>query len=299
MISTRKTLGFDPSMSDTPFDDLITLDFMTLNINGACNATTRETETCAKHPWAVRCSLYPCIKTFDANIVNSILSENLTSSIPMKKSNISAVEVTTSKNLTWSYAVNTTLRHGQRVDCNPSSIPTINNTVAITINMTSPISGEEAVTWYPEDCVYLLGYPAALYGGGYWLKTFYNNGMVNLSSASAYFGSLAGEMTASMRQNGQSAALAEVVGSVLESHTCIRIQWPWLTLPVFFVMATTGYLVSTIVLSTWRGPWKTSFLAAVFFGAHDAALEQIKLESSRSGMIETAKNVQVQLHVDE
>ncbi|KAJ2995405.1 hypothetical protein NUW58_g1275 [Xylaria curta] len=323
MISTRKTLGFDPSISDTPFDDLITLDFMTLNINGTCNTTMKETETCAKHPWAVRCSLYPCIKTFDAKIINSVLSEDLVSSFPMKKSNISAVEVTTSKNLTWSFAVNTRLRHGQRVDCNPSSIPTTNNTVPITVNMTSPVSSEEAVTWYPEDCVYSLGYPAALATnqflsvlfdenslespsgsvtdlyGNYWLKTFYNNGMANLSSANVYFGSLAGEITASMRQNGQSAVLAEVVGLVLESDTCIRIQWPWLTLPVFFVLATLGYLFSTIMLSTWRGAWKTSFLAAVFFGADNAALGPIKPEFLQSGMIEAAKNMQVQLHVDE
>ncbi|KAI3329504.1 hypothetical protein F4824DRAFT_506083 [Ustulina deusta] len=105
MLSSRKTLGFDPSIGDAPFDDLITLDFLTLNIDATCNTTTGETETCAKHPWAVRCSLYPCIKTFNANITNSVLLENLTSSVPMKKSNISAIEVTTSENLTWSYAL--------------------------------------------------------------------------------------------------------------------------------------------------------------------------------------------------
>ncbi|KAI1750220.1 hypothetical protein F4782DRAFT_548867 [Xylaria castorea] len=223
MLSSRKTLGFDPSIGDAPFDDLITLDFLTLNIDATCNTTTGETETCAKHPWAVRCSLYPCIKTFNANITNSVLSENLTSSLPIKKSNTSAVEVTTSKNLTWSYAVQTTLRHGLRVDCKPSSIPTATNTVPITSNRTSPISSNEVVTWYPEDCVYSLGYPAALainqflsvlfdqaslescngsvtdLFGNHWLETFYNNGMANISSADTYFGSLAGTITGSMR----------------------------------------------------------------------------------------------------
>ncbi|KAI0530162.1 hypothetical protein GGR58DRAFT_508737 [Xylaria digitata] len=326
MLSSRKTLRFDPSIGDAPFDDLITIDYLTLNINATCNTTMGDTETCPKHPWAVRCSLYPCIKTFNANITNSVLSENLTSSFPLKKSNISAIEVTTSENLTWSYAVNTTLRHGQRVDCKPSSNPTTINTVPITINKTSPISSNETVTWYPEDCVYSMGYPAALainqflsvlfdansleshnesvydLFGSYWLKTFYNNGMANISTADTYFESLAATMTASMRQTGQGTVLADVIGSVLQSETCIRIRWPWLTLPVFFVLATVGFLISTIMSSAWRGAWKSSFLAAVSFGAHNAALEPLEpLEpkSLQSDMIETAKHMRVQLYVNQ
>ncbi|KAI1131265.1 hypothetical protein F5Y10DRAFT_262447 [Nemania abortiva] len=323
MLSSRKTLGFDPSMGDAPFDDLITLDFLTFNIDATCNTTMGDTETCSKHPWAVRCSLYPCIKTFNANITNSRLSENLTSYFPMKKSNISAIEVTTSENLTWSYAVNTTLRHGQRVDCNPSSIPTTTNTVPITSNRTSPISSNETVTWYPQDCVYSLGYPAALginqflstlfdvnsleshngsvtdLFGDHWLKTFYKNGMANFSTADTYFGSLAATITASMRQTGQTALLADAIGSVLQSETCIRIRWPWLTLPVFFVLATLGFLISTIMSSAWRGAWKSSFLAAVFFGAHNAGLESLEPQSLQSDIIETAKHIRVQLYVNQ
>ncbi|KAI0515452.1 hypothetical protein F5B22DRAFT_646726 [Xylaria bambusicola] len=325
MLSSRKTLGFDPSISDAPFDDLITLDFLTLNVNAACDAAIGEMETCPKHPWAVRCSLYPCIKTFTAKITNSKLSENLTSSIPMKKSNVSAIEVTTSENLTWSYAVNTTLRHGQNVDCKPSSSPTTINTVSITSNGTTPISSDEAVTWYPEDCVYSMGYPAALainqflsvlfdvnslesrngsvydLFGNYWLKTFYNNGMANISTANTYFESLAAAITATMRESGQSAVLADAIGLVLQSETCIRIRWPWLTLPIFFVLATVGFLISTIMSSAWRGAWKSSFLAAVSFGVHNAALELLQpldSKSLQSVMVETAKHMRVQLYVD-
>ncbi|KAI0193717.1 hypothetical protein EV127DRAFT_468139 [Xylaria flabelliformis] len=315
MLSARKTLGFDPSFGDAPFDDLITIDVLTLNINATdCNTTMGETETCVKHPWAVRCSLYPCIKTFNARITNSVLSENLTLSFPMKKSNVSALEITTSENLTWSYAVNTTFRHGQRLDCMPSSSPTGANTVPITDNRTSPISSLEAVVWYP----YSLGNRAALamnqflsslfdanslksidgsvtdLFGSYWLRTLYNDGMVNISNANAYFGSLAGSITASMRQTGQSAVLADVIGSVIQAETCIRIQWPWLTLP-FFVLATIGFLILTIMLSAWRGAWKSSFLAGVFFGAHNAALETLEPKSLQSSMIETAKNMRVHL----
>ncbi|KAK5627373.1 hypothetical protein RRF57_003088 [Xylaria bambusicola] len=323
MLSSRKTLGFDPLIGDAPFDDLITLDFLTLNVNAACNATIEDVETCPKHPWAVRCSLYPCIKTFNAKITNAVLSENLTSSIPLKKSNISAIEVTTSENLTWSYAVSTTLRHGQSVDCKPSSIQTPINIVSITSNRTIPISSNETVTWYPEDCVYSMGYPAALainqflsvlfdvnslesrngsvydLFGSYWLKTFYNNGMANISTANTYFESLAAAITATMRQTGQSAVLADAIGSVLQSETCIRIRWPWLTLPVFFVLATVGLLISTIMSSAWRGAWKSSFLAAVSFGAHNAAfelLEPLDSKSLQSGMVETANHIRVQLY---
>ncbi|KAI0555936.1 hypothetical protein F4679DRAFT_590894 [Xylaria curta] len=319
-LSSRKTLGFDPSFGDAPFDDLITIDVLTLNIDTTyCNTAIGETETCVKYPWAVRCSLYPCIKIFNASITNSVLSENLNSSFPMRKSNVSALEITTSQDLTWSYAVNTTFRHGQRVDCKPSSSQTIANTVPITVNRTISISSTEAVVWYPEDCVYSLGSRAALainqflsslfdanslksidgsvtdLFGSYWLRTFYNNGTVDISSANAYFGSLAGAITASMRQTGQSAVLADVIGSVLQAETCIRIQWPWLTLPAFFVLATIGFLILTIMSSAWRRAWKSSFLVGVFFGAHNAALEPLEPRSLQSSMIETAKNTQVHL----
>ncbi|KAI0970523.1 hypothetical protein F4678DRAFT_479936 [Xylaria arbuscula] len=323
LISSRKTLGFDPSIGDAPFDDLITLDFLTLNIDASCNTAMGDTEAFPKHPWAVRCSLYPCIKTLNATIINAVLLETVISSLPMKKSNISAIEVTTSKNLTWSYAVDTTLRHGQRVGCNPSSIPTTINTVPITRNRTNPISSNEIVTWYPEDCVYLLGYTPALainqflsvlfdvnslesnrastsdLFGNYWLKTFYQEGTANISTANAYFGSLAATMTASMRQTGQGAVLADVVGSVLQSETCISIRWAWLTLPTVFVLATIGLLISTILSSTWQGAWKCSSLAAVSFGAQQPVLGPLDSRSLQSMLLETAKRTRVQLYVDQ
>ncbi|KAI1366203.1 hypothetical protein F5Y08DRAFT_337961 [Xylaria arbuscula] len=322
MLSSRKSLGFDPSLGDAPFDDLITLDLLTLNVDATCNTTMGQTETCTKHPFAVRCSLYPCIKTFSAKIINSVLSEDLTPSVPLKKSNVSAIEVTTSENLTWSYATDTTLHHGLMTDCNASEIYTETNTVPMTSNRTNPLYGNETVKWYPEDCVYSLSYAAALainqflsvlfdenslesrngnvtdLFGDHWLKPFYNNGMANFSSANAYFASLAGTITADMRQNGQGAKLAEVIGSVLLSQTCIRIQWPWLTIPIFLVIATIGFLISTILSSAWRGAWKSSFLPAVFFGTHNHVLEPLEPRSLQSSMMAAAKQIQVQLYVN-
>ena len=68
MFWSRKTLAFSPD-----FDDLITFDALMLNVDPqTCDVT--KSELCPKHPWAVRCSIYPCIQTYNATIINSVLS---------------------------------------------------------------------------------------------------------------------------------------------------------------------------------------------------------------------------------
>lgn len=51
MFWSRKTLALDPA-----FDDLITFDWLMLNVDSNCNI--EESQDCQKHPWAVRCSIY-------------------------------------------------------------------------------------------------------------------------------------------------------------------------------------------------------------------------------------------------
>jgi hypothetical protein len=106
MLYTRKTIA-----KNSDFDDLVTFNILTLNIYNSCDKA--HTENCTKHPFAARHSLYPCIKTYNSSITLGKIEEKLISSIPMKKTNASAITLTASENLTWSLATNKTLRNGK------------------------------------------------------------------------------------------------------------------------------------------------------------------------------------------
>ncbi|KAI1340046.1 hypothetical protein F5Y15DRAFT_62506 [Xylariaceae sp. FL0016] len=320
MASSRKTLGFNPASGTSPFDDIATFDFLTLNLSPNCTVPIGEEEHCPKYPWAVRCSLYPCIKTFNTSIMKSVLTDTLLSYTPIRKSNISAIEVTTSTNLTWSHAVEKTLRQGRLTECSPSQTWTPENTIPITKNHTIQVIGNESVTWYPQDCVYVLEYPAALainqylsfiYDGAAvvsrsestndlyrenWVKVLYNKGRVNITGADAYFGGLAATITAIMREYGESAPAADVYGTVMELQTCIRIQWPWITFPIIIVLATIAFLILSIRNSSWRGTWKSSYLVPFFHGINgDVSAGSIGPTGSPSEMRLAAQRIHVQL----
>lgn len=143
MMKVRKTLRFSPD-----FDDIITLD--ALMIQKRTNCTDGKT-VCGTYPWAVRCSLYPCVKTFKSEISLGILKETLLSTIPLRQTNISAIEVTTSRTLKWAIAVNSTIRNGTRHDCLPSDYPTPDTPVGITANMTLPITDTDTKTAGPME----------------------------------------------------------------------------------------------------------------------------------------------------
>jgi hypothetical protein len=218
MLYTRKTVA---KISD--FDDLITFDILTLNADDGCDMP--RTENCTKHPFAARHSLYPCIQTLNSSISQAQISESLISSIPLKKTNVSAITVTDSENLTWSLATNETLRNGKWTTCTPSKSPSAGNVVAVSLNATTPIVSNqtESVNYYPADCVWRIDYVSALalhqFGswmfdyspltartentvavtGPPWLKTYYRNGTVDLAWAQKYMAGLANTITIRMR----------------------------------------------------------------------------------------------------
>ena len=161
MYWSRKTLAMRAD-----FDDLITVDGIMLNVNNDCDV--ESSKHCPKYPWAFRCAIYPCIKTMGAKILNSKLEEKILSTSSLRRTNETALEVTTSVNLTWSLATHRVLRNGAWAQCNPSWNPTSSESVAVNSERYTLYAGRSErqlnvpPSYYPSDCVFSLGYEISL-----------------------------------------------------------------------------------------------------------------------------------------
>lgn len=200
--------------NNSDFDEVINLQFLMLVLDDPQACDLSNTTHCMKHPWAVGCSLYPCVKTYSARVQGSVLSETMISSVSLRKTNTSSVEVTVSPNMTWSLATEQLISGGRSRECFKSDTPGVNASVAISMNQTLQIDqgpGDSTTTWYEPACVWMLGttpglainqllshmFDASLLGsvtedtvsvqGDTWMKRFYRNGSVNITTANQFF----------------------------------------------------------------------------------------------------------------
>ncbi|KAF7536658.1 hypothetical protein G7054_g4372 [Neopestalotiopsis clavispora] len=183
----------------------------------------------------------------------SVLSETIISTTPLKKTNASSIEVTVSPDMSWSLATDFIITNGQSRECLITESPSENATVAISSNYTLQIGQDPedtATRWYEPDCVWVLGttsgsainqllshmFDASLLGsttentastqGDTWVKQFYHEGTVNITTASQYFEGIASIVTGLMRQHGDTPESGYAEGVQLAMQTCIDVQWP-------------------------------------------------------------------------
>ncbi|KAE9372778.1 hypothetical protein N431DRAFT_340473 [Stipitochalara longipes BDJ] len=324
MIYTKKGIADGPGFSPE-FDALFTFDTLMLNVNSSCDVTSSDihlSEICEKHPWAVRISLYPCIKTFQSSIRNSILEEKIISTTPLRKTNGSAVEITTTANLTYSLATDSILVNGSWQTCQTSDYYTDSTPVPISlVNMTLQLSPEEPTRWYPSECVWMLDYVPGLAinqflswmydeepliavtdntvitSGSIWLKPLYLNGTANINTVNSYIDGLAGAMTAIMRERGPSP----VMGTVQGSQTCIHIAWVWISLPAGLVIFTSVLLACTYFICrassmcSSTGSWRSSNLALLLHGCDNSVRERAAKITENGKMEEFSKTLVMEL----
>jgi hypothetical protein len=319
MLYTRKW-----SKPSTEFDDLLTFDILMLNLDDPDTCDLEPTVNCTKHPWAVRGSIIPCIKTYTSTINSSKLVETELSTTFLKKSNASAIEVTTSTNLTWSLATDTVLRDGRVQQCETSDTPSDRTPIGISANGTLALTPVDIVKYYEADCVWVVDYTEALAlnqfvsymhdvewlvsaydstvatTGDDWLNNFYMNGTANISTAANYMASLSGTIETMMRQHGPVSGWLH--GDVLTVQTCIGVQWSWLALPTILILFVIGFLAlvisACVATGTWKGAWRSSALAAFFHGMDGDSRQAVEHVRGKSTMEEVAKRVYVKM-VDE
>lgn len=280
-------------------------------------------------PFAIRSSIYPCVKTWGANITLNELRETEVTSVPMERNYFAS----------HSYLTNHTLRNGTWQACNPTSHMTDTNTVSVTKDG-PPHNGsfwannvENGTTlWYPFDCTWLLGrttrnaiisFLDSLFNynnltqavttpiGDLWLKNLYMNGSANMSTANDYMERLASSVTATIRSHGDPAPTPYTnyaSGAVLENQTCIQVSWAWLALPASLILCSIMFLAATIILTSAKrctdpanawistaGPLKSSPLPLLFHGIESSALLATGHPSNLTDMQRVAETLDVRL----
>ena len=323
MMSPKKALANSPGFAPD-FDDLFTFDTLMLKVNASecdiMNPNIHFTANCTKHPWAFRTSLYPCIKTFSSSVTNNILNELVLSTIPLKKTNYSAIEITTSVNLTYSLATDKILVNGAWKTCQILDYYTDVTPVPISINGTLQLFRDQPTKWYPVECVWMLDYIPALAlnqflswmydespllavesntvinSGSLWLKPLYRNGTANIDTVNNYMENLVSGMTGIMRQRGDS-----VQGIALMTQTCIHVYWTWLLLPAGLVISSILLLAATMrackSTDMWNftGSWKSSSLALLFHGLDNDVRDRIGDVVRKSEMEDLSKRLPVKI----
>ncbi|OMP88701.1 hypothetical protein BK809_0005423 [Diplodia seriata] len=109
-------------------------------------------------------------------------------------------------------------------------------------------------------------------------------------------------MSAAIRQHGNTPSSGFVQGTVLESQTCIRVRWAWISLPATLLFLTIVFLVLTVlqaVRQRWQGTWKSSAIALLFHGFDADTRKGFGMMADRSEMSDTSEHVQVQLRYEE
>ncbi|CZR54543.1 uncharacterized protein PAC_04427 [Phialocephala subalpina] len=265
-----------------------------------------------------------------AKIINSVLSEAVFSTTPLKKTIITATEITTSPNLTFSLTTDKILRDGTWTQCRIADTLSDTTPVAISTNNTlvqnNPSPGsplrytESSCVWNPS---YLIGlglnqYMSWMYDddvnncleafesnamdtqGPQVLTMMYLNDTATLESVDQYVSGLTGAITGMMRQRGDGGMEMWAVGDVLESRACIGVKWAWMALPAVLILLSVGFLGATAVcivrVGMWTGAWRTSAVAPFLVGINSCGGDVvIGWDGRKSGMDVEAKKLNVKV----
>ncbi|KAI1131599.1 hypothetical protein F5Y10DRAFT_233169 [Nemania abortiva] len=280
---------------------------------------------------AFQCSITPCVRRYRSSISKNILSEVELSSTPIGYN----------WNTDWSIgggdeahpslevplyrlATSHTHRNGSEARCVSSDKegPGLIEVALENIDAAPSQLGDinNGTTWYPEDCVWSLGFGAAaamtetlykeldnLYlmglgndvvDGPIAAKNIWRNGTVDLASINDYMQKLVDVMTANMRNNGLQGRAEYARGQMVVNDTCIAVRWMWLAYPATLVGLTIIFLTLLII----QGPsgsssraWKSSILAPLFISMDEATYDPNHYDMSKYEMNQLAEQIHTQL----
>ncbi|OTB01112.1 hypothetical protein M426DRAFT_266618 [Hypoxylon sp. CI-4A] len=251
-------------------------------------------------PVAALCSVYVCLKNYNASIEKGILSENIVSTEPAPLNWVEYgraprfIDPSGVPRLNYTALQRPCLVDGQWFDIsNMSSAPKTPNRTF------TPITVEGTNYTVPNDCLYKMGWIYAsalqifmeqdLFNGNctfreslgqsiscnsrWWLVSLYNDKKASFETLSTAFDQFATAVTNKLRTSGSSIYdwnIHETVqGTVEEVTMCTQFQWQWLLMPTILIAATTAILVATIlqnVRNREQPVWKSSLLPLLYYG---------------------------------
>ncbi|KAK7545674.1 hypothetical protein IWX49DRAFT_333960 [Phyllosticta citricarpa] len=307
---------------------LFEFEALMLNVEDDCQIEVNKGNyTCIQDvpfkPFAVRCGLTPCVKTYNASVNETRYQENVISSenFPVR----SRKEPTL---LPRTLVGNRTLRHGVWEDCKPSQKATESNTMEVTI-----YGEKETATgssWYPPDCVWSFRWSSsfaindflkqrwsdAFYGGRllapvgnrpermlgpFWYRNMYVNGTANLSTMNKFMEGLTLAMTTQIRQTpGFIETSPFEQGITWDTVTCVKVRWLWLLYPASLLCFTVVFLSLAIFQNRksrqpWHSDWKSSSLALLFHGLEASTRDAHGSVPRQKDMTKAADQIHVQL----
>jgi hypothetical protein len=255
---------------------------------------------------ALQCSLFPCVRTYDMEVVQSQNTEVLLDTFEMVQQpagNIIAPYI------------------GTPMPCLLNGIY-YDATAFTERNATSiwPVTGllpNNATAYLPSSCVFtyentlglqdylptfLQGFvaeaPEVSYADPDWMAQLYNNGSATLLTVNATWAAIADSMTVRVRKSGDPSNSEPAAGLVFQTDTCVSVQWPWITFPAILLILTLVFLLATMAQSmkyTTRHIWKGSPLALLFHGMDQDLSDKCRLVDQLDEMEEKAEHTVVQI----
>lgn len=289
----------------------------------ACTNASEAGQKCDYEPFAVKCFINPCLKTYRANVTNFVLEEKLlnTTRVPMA---YETPQLNSSFGFGFTLLSSSVLRNGTWSECVGMDEPSETNPAAGPDQRTT--NTETPIKYYPNDCIWNFGwestqalslylynlfagdpihstlppYTPATSAGNPWQLGLFLNGTATLESANAYMEGLANAMTSVIRQNGDTPSTEYAHGTALGLQTCIRVQWAWLSLPSALIVLALAFLVATILKTrSWQMTWKSSALALLFHGLDATSREQYGAMVDLPAMKDAAEEVHAKLTMRE
>lgn len=277
------------------------------------NAATNSTWRCNGRG-AANCTLYPCVKTYNATIINGTLHESLVAESPsfsrtfscgegdleyytLKKSCLLSSELqflTTFLNYTaaddWiPYNVS-----GPNVNYNSSVVQDFENAVISrgcaysiwAITHWSLATSYTSPAWSGN----LVGYRdvhggVMRFSGPQILQTLYNYGDFGFERTESLFKNISESFTRLIRMHPIPSFLTvdsnltqAKTGQAFVHKTCLQVEWGWLSLAGVLVVCTLVFFVGTMIdqgnVTDEVRTWRSSALPLVFYGPKSGAVDE-------------------------
>ncbi|KAI1611899.1 hypothetical protein EDD36DRAFT_488827 [Exophiala viscosa] len=255
-VMVMDTISFSSADAD-PSETLVTAEMLFYTQSSGYNISNdsdHETSAPYTNMMALRCPLWPCVRTYRVRVDQGETTEQLISTHNMTRNmSLLAYDMTLGFVATpmpclinGSYFAASFLAN--------QSITVLSGSVnKYQFNLTDPLTHcrSTAISITP-------------------IRLAWSNSSTTMNTA---WGDLAESMTIEIRQTGDPSNSAPTVGPALQTETCISVRWPWLTYRAALLAGTVVLLIATLVVTEKRsGPnwlWKASPLALLFHDLDD------------------------------
>lgn len=298
-----------------------------------CTEVEKESPPCQVgrgifwEPAASSCSLYPCVKAYNADVVAGIYTEKEVWSRNLENTFAPASQNRPNYWLTTEQAI----RNGSWSSCGETSEMTTENTIQVfKLNKTacemsfSGGCGDAETLWYPPDCVWSfprweiaavvadslaekIGNHTLLdlkrdvaFDGEPYIQRLYQAGGTHIDNVKEFMDGIANALTERIRtKSSDPPNLQTVFGETWQTETCIRVRLEWMTYLGALLFLEILFLVFVISCARREGcfmDWKSSSLPTFFYPIHrrsvkDTLVQKKHLEKeARDARVRLAEN---------